>query len=75
MTQNPKMFKKLFFSPAKKCFSAKFFYGHVECIFDNTAKNDLPEAAKKSRCTKAEKKQDFFQNNKHILPQIVPLDT
>ena len=24
---------------------------------------------------KRKEKQDFFQNNKYILPQIVPLDT
>ena len=47
----------------------------MECIFDNTAKNDLPEAAKKISMYESGKKQDFFQNNKHILPQIVPLDT
>ena len=48
MAQSTKMIKKTYFSSVKKCFSAKFFYGHVDCIFDNTAKTLLPEAAKKS---------------------------
>ena len=56
--------KKTILFSGKKCFSAKLFYGHGECIFDNTAKVVLPEAAKKkSRCTEV-KKKDFFQNNK-----------
>ena len=67
--------KITFFFSGKKCFSAKLFYGHVECIFNNTAKNNLPEAAKKSIDVRKRKKNDFSQNNKYILPQIVPLDT
>ena len=75
MAQSPKMIKKTFFSSVKKFLSAKLFYGHVERVFDNTAKIFCLRLQKKSRCTETKKKQDFFQNNKYILPQIVPLDT
>ena len=60
MAQNPRMIKKSYSFYGKKCFSAKIFYVHVECIFDNTAGNVLPEAAeKKTRCMEAKRKTWF----------------
>ena len=70
MAQSPKIFKKNISFSGKKCFSAKLFYGHVECIFDNTAKIDLPEVAKKSRYTQAKKINISFKTINTSFPNF-----
>ena len=75
LAQSPKMLKKTTFFSDKNCFSANLFYGHVECVFDNTAKMFCLKLQKNLDVRKRKEKQDFFQNNKYILPQIVLLDT
>ena len=69
LAQSPKMLKKTTFFSDKNCFSANLFYGHVECVFDNTAKMFCLKLQKKSRCTEAKRKTRFLSKQQiHSSP-------